>query len=89
MFLLARASARVKSLAVTTSFAKQSLAFLSCRSAQVKPMGMLTQYFKSDYFEGGVFSDQSYKRVYVGETEQWFYEHEASGIKVWEHARLP
>ena len=50
-------------------------------------MGVLTQYFKSRYFEGEVFTDQSYKRVYVqGER---FYEHEASGIKVWEHARLP
>ena len=50
-------------------------------------MGVLTQYFKSSYFEGEVFADQNYKRVYV--QEQWFYKHEASGIKVWEHARLP
>ena len=50
-------------------------------------MGVLTQYFKSCYFEGEVFIDQNYKRVYVH--GQYFYEHEASGIKVWEHARLP
>ena len=60
--------------------------FSSCRSAQVEPRGVLARYFKSGYFEGEVFIGQMYKRVYTGE---YFYEHEASGIKVWEHARLP
>ena len=50
-------------------------------------MGVLTQYFKSGYFEGEVLIDQSYERVAM--QGQWFYEHKASGIKVWEHARLP
>jgi len=50
-------------------------------------MGALTGYFTSYYFEGGAFSDQRYKVVVVH--GQRFYKHEASGIKVWEHARLP
>ena len=49
-------------------------------------MGTLTLYFSSCYYEGKVFVDQNYKRVSL--QGQWFYEHEASGIKVWEHARL-
>ena len=47
----------------------------------------MTRYFKSCYFEGKVFIDQKYERVRV--QGGWLYEHEASGIKVWEHARLP
>ena len=76
----------MKSFAVCKVLRKAIPDFFSCRSAQVKPMGVLTQYFKSDYFEGEVFTDQSYERVYVH--GQWFYKHEASGIQVWEHARL-
>ena len=52
-----------------------------------KPMGVLTQYFNSSYFEGEVFIDQNYKRVHM-QGKGGFYMHEASGIKVWEHARL-
>ena len=85
-FPVARACAWMKPVAVTRPFAKY-FPLLSCRSAQVKCIGTLTLYFSSGYFEGEVFTDQNYKRVPV--QGQWFYEHEASGIKVWEHARLP
>ena len=37
--------------------------------------------------QGGGAEQHRTERVYV--QEQWFYKHEASGIKVWEHARLP
>ena len=76
----------MKPVAVTRPFSQQ-FRFLTSRSAQVKRMGTLTLYFSSGYFEGEVFIDQNYKRVFMH--GQWFYEHKASGIKVWEHARLP
>ena len=77
----------MKSFAVSKVLRKAIPDFFSCRSAQVKPMGVLTAYFNSCYFEGEVFIDQNYKRVLAH--GQYFYEHKASGIKVWEHARLP
>ena len=71
---------------------KGFVAFSSCGSAQVELSGAgdgkLTTYFKDGYSEGYMFTDVSYARMLDKDTNQIFLKHKASGILVWEHARL-
>ena len=73
---------------------KGFLAFFSCGGARVElsvagdEVGKLTKYFKDGYFQGYKFTDESYERELDKDTNQFYYKCKASGILVWEHARL-
>ena len=67
---------------------------MSCVGALVElsvagdEVGKLTAYFKDGYFQGYKFTDEGYERMLDKDTNQFYYKCKASGILVWEHARL-